>query len=247
MEMESGNSPPFLDTILTRQSDGSLDVAIYRKPTHTDRYLNFSSNHPAHVKQGLAAGLFRRARTIAQGQNISEEENHVCEVLRANGYPEHLIFFINEAKKEERSWGETRTYYCSSLRIQLEWGPEKNLLETWNSDSIHYLYHSPPATYQGQRHGLPPKKIWGSSSNSMQLRIGIHWGDKESTSNPSERTQDSHLTGKGGQIGFSRTCLEPPTSTSAGWDIHPGSSQQQTCSAHQRSHAHRVGDSTRIG
>ena len=123
MEMESGNSPPFLDTILTRQSDGSLDVAIYRKPTHTDRYLNFSSNHPAHVKQGLAAGLFRRARTIAQGQNISEEENHVCEVLRANGYPKHLIFSSMKPRKkkdlEEKPEHTIVLPYVSSLSEDL--------------------------------------------------------------------------------------------------------------------------------
>jgi len=31
---------PFLDTLL-REDDESLEVTMYRKPTHLDRYLNF--------------------------------------------------------------------------------------------------------------------------------------------------------------------------------------------------------------
>ena len=37
---------PFLNTLLRRREDGSLDVSIYRKPTHTDWYLHFDSHHP---------------------------------------------------------------------------------------------------------------------------------------------------------------------------------------------------------
>ena len=35
----------FLDTKITRKEGGSLDVTIYRKPTHTDQYLHFDSHH----------------------------------------------------------------------------------------------------------------------------------------------------------------------------------------------------------
>ena len=44
-------SIPFLDTRITRKVDGKLDVTVYRKPTHTDRYLHFKSHHPTHVKK----------------------------------------------------------------------------------------------------------------------------------------------------------------------------------------------------
>ena len=59
--------------------------------THTNRYLNFSSHHPRHVKEGVVSCLFHRARTIAQGENIQVEEDHLRGVLEGNGYPEAFV------------------------------------------------------------------------------------------------------------------------------------------------------------
>ena len=38
-------SIPFLDSIVKPEVDGSLSITVYRKPTHTDQYLQWDSHH----------------------------------------------------------------------------------------------------------------------------------------------------------------------------------------------------------
>ena len=53
MESEKDGKLPFLDCNVTRQENGELTVSVYRKGTHTDRYLNFNSHNPVHVRRGV--------------------------------------------------------------------------------------------------------------------------------------------------------------------------------------------------
>ena len=46
LEDTKGRETPFLDTITTRRGT-QLEVNVYRKPTHADRYLDFNNNYPS--------------------------------------------------------------------------------------------------------------------------------------------------------------------------------------------------------
>ena len=46
VEMETSGSIAFLDVLFTRELDGSLSTSIFRKPTHTGRYLPSNFHHP---------------------------------------------------------------------------------------------------------------------------------------------------------------------------------------------------------
>ena len=101
-ELEEGGSIPFLDTRVTRKVDGKLDVTstVYRKPTHTDRYLHFSSHHPTHVKKRLVRCLYDRARNITkEASNLETEKAHLSGALQRNGYP---AAFVRAASQESK-------------------------------------------------------------------------------------------------------------------------------------------------
>ena len=79
----------FLDTLLRRREDGSLDVSVCRKPTHMDQYLHFESHHPTHVKRGVVRCLHDRARS--RDHQHPGKPDQLARVLKQNGYPSKFI------------------------------------------------------------------------------------------------------------------------------------------------------------
>ena len=54
---KADGSMPFLDTLVIPQSDGSLMTTVYRKPTHTDQYLQWHSHHAISAKYSVISTL----------------------------------------------------------------------------------------------------------------------------------------------------------------------------------------------
>jgi hypothetical protein len=65
---------------------------VYRKPTHTDKYLDFQSNHPTSHKIAVVKTLNHRARNLPSTPTaIAEEEVKITQALKLNGYPRSII------------------------------------------------------------------------------------------------------------------------------------------------------------
>ena len=64
MEQEQDGQLVFLDVNLSRNNDGTLNHRVYRKPTHTDRYLHQRSFHHPAIKTSVNRTLVRRAHEI---------------------------------------------------------------------------------------------------------------------------------------------------------------------------------------
>ncbi|XP_045449970.1 uncharacterized protein LOC123658651 [Melitaea cinxia] len=85
-EMEAERSLPFLDVRIKVKPNGSLSHCVYRKPTHTDRYLHASSHHHPRHLQSVVTSLKNRAQDLCDPEHLEQELDHVQEVLANNGY-----------------------------------------------------------------------------------------------------------------------------------------------------------------
>ena len=64
VEVEVEGKLPFLDVNLHHAMDGTISATVYRKPTHTGLYLNFTSHHPLEHKLSVIKTLHHRAQSI---------------------------------------------------------------------------------------------------------------------------------------------------------------------------------------
>ena len=86
MEIEENNKFPFLDVLISRKEDSSISHQVYRKKTHTDRYLHADSHHFPPQKIGVINTLVTRALRISDREHIKDEINHLERVFEDNGY-----------------------------------------------------------------------------------------------------------------------------------------------------------------
>ncbi|XP_068737985.1 uncharacterized protein [Montipora capricornis] len=98
IEEENNNQIAFLDALVTRK-DNDLIIGVYRKPTHTDRYLDFFSHHDKRHKTSTAETLLHRATNLPSTKQGKEKELiHVIDALRSNNYPQNVISNILKKK-----------------------------------------------------------------------------------------------------------------------------------------------------
>ena len=91
-ETEAEKMLPFLDTLIVRKEHGHLKLLVYRKKTHTDQYLDFTSHHPLQHKLSVVRTLLTRcARIVTDEDDRRLEEQHIKKALSRCGYPEWCI------------------------------------------------------------------------------------------------------------------------------------------------------------
>ena len=87
-----GQQIPFLDTMLTIDNHCHVKIDVYRKSTHTNKYLSFSSHNPNQSKRAVVKSLLDRAKNIPStisGQR--NEQERVVKDLALNGYSSKFI------------------------------------------------------------------------------------------------------------------------------------------------------------
>ncbi len=77
IEHEQDGRLSFLDISVSR-NNGRLITNVYRKPTHTDNYLDFNSHHDKQHKISTAQTLLHRAASLPNtSEGRQQEREHV--------------------------------------------------------------------------------------------------------------------------------------------------------------------------
>ena len=63
---------------------------VYRKPTHTDKYLSINSHHPRSHKKSVVTTLFQRAENLTSDND--DERQYVTNVLKEHNYPKSFLY-----------------------------------------------------------------------------------------------------------------------------------------------------------
>ena len=81
-------SIPFLDIMVMPQPDRSFKTTVYRKPTHTDMYLQWDSYHHLSAQFTVINTLRHRAKIVCSNSQLrKDEEDYLNKVLRRCKYP----------------------------------------------------------------------------------------------------------------------------------------------------------------
>ena len=68
VEVESNNKLPFMDVTVWRAAN-QLETSVYRKHTHTGRYLSYASNHPDTAKRSVVRALMGRKEYVTAAED----------------------------------------------------------------------------------------------------------------------------------------------------------------------------------
>ena len=82
----------FLDTLVYKDKNNTLQVTLYQKPIDLQSYLNASSDHPKSLKRSIPYSQALRIKTICS--TLTKYKNH-CAILKQNfierGYKENIL------------------------------------------------------------------------------------------------------------------------------------------------------------
>ena len=66
----------FLDTLVKPEADNPFSITVYRKPIHTDQYLEWDSHHTLAVKYSMISTLTHRTKTVSTRPELLNKEIH---------------------------------------------------------------------------------------------------------------------------------------------------------------------------
>ena len=135
------NKLAFLDCLIKVDSDGKLNSTVYRKPTHTDQYLQFGSHHPLVHKLGVIHTLQYRADTIVSDTaEVEKGKGHIKGALKKCGYPGWAFHKANNPKNKRPSKDGVSQQPKARVTIPYVAGLSERLKNTFKTFGVNTSY-----------------------------------------------------------------------------------------------------------
>ncbi|KFD66310.1 hypothetical protein M514_08504 [Trichuris suis] len=216
IEKESNHRLPSLDVLVIKEGN-KLKTTVYRKPTHSDRHLHFSSHHPASVKRGIVKGMVDRALAVCDPTYLNAELSHILNTLRCNGYPTKFVTSIIRQCKLNKSLPPVPPnnqqcpvlvlpYYSElsekirrlghSLNFNVQFKSSCNLRSTVRSDKIKVPFDSRPGVVYEIKCGCNASYI-GETGNTLFRRFDQHMSNVLTYKNAERRLNGEPTIGPG--------------------------------------------------
>lgn len=89
-ELENNNQLPYLDMLLVRKDNQTIQTEWYQKPIASGRFLDYCSFHPLYQKLNTANNLINRINTFSTNLSDGQKAKIMDEQLKINNYPKSL-------------------------------------------------------------------------------------------------------------------------------------------------------------
>ena len=111
-EPNQDGSLPFLETQVSPHPNNTLITTVYRKPTHTDQYLHWDSNHFIGAKYSVFNTLAHRAKVVSYNQqSLHKELDHIRKDLHACHFQ---TWTLNKLQQKFESKHHTNKFHAHS-------------------------------------------------------------------------------------------------------------------------------------
>ena len=144
-------SMSFLDILVTPGEDGSLSTTVYRKPTHTDLYMQQDSHHTISSKYTVIGTLHHRAKTISSSpQLLQQEEDHLYRILTRCKYPAWALNRVrikmktpaqrNQKRNNNSNKNNQKGNYNPYIVVQYYKGLSESMKRTCNKHGVQVYF-----------------------------------------------------------------------------------------------------------
>ena len=113
---------------------------VYRKLTHTGRYLHATSHHHPSQKQAMINTLVHRAKQLCEPDSLQDEVNHLKKTMKINGYSTWKIDKCLRPRHINKDQDNTRP--LSTVKIPYVKGTTDKIANVLRKNNIRVVFNT---------------------------------------------------------------------------------------------------------